>query len=117
MVVYENPAISYNSVRVYDGFLQVYNGGAQTITLTGLNVPSTPLSSSDAYMSTLTWEGDANLAITTGNPQGDYIKVNNITASAGVNRAANYWNGTISKNGSFITTKNPDFKNQLRKNY
>ena len=113
VVVYENPAISYNSVRVYDGFLQVYNGGAQTITLTGLNVPSTPLSSSDAYMSTLTWEGDANLAITTGNPQGDYIKVNNITASAGVNRAANYWNGTISKNGSFITTKNPDFKNQM----
>ncbi len=113
VVVYENPLVSYNSVRVYDGFLQVFNGGAQTITLTGLNVPSTPLTSSDAYMSTLTWEGDANLAVTTGNPLGDYLKVNGTTASAGVNRATNYWNGTISKNGSFISTKNPDFKNQM----
>jgi uncharacterized repeat protein (TIGR01451 family) len=113
VVVYENPLVSYNSVRVYDGFLQVFNGGAQTITLTGLNVPSTPLASSDAYMSTLTWEGDANLAVTSGNPLGDYLKVNGTIASAGVNRATNYWNGTISKNGSFISTKNPDFKNQM----
>ena len=113
VVVYENPLVSYNSVRVYDGFLQVFNGGAQTITLTGLNVPSNPLTSSDAYMSTLTWEGDANLAVTTGNPLGDYLKVNGTIASAGVNRATNYWNGTISRNGSFITTKNPDFKNQM----
>ena len=113
VVVYENPAISYNSVRVYDGFLQVYNGGAQTITLTGLNVPSAPLASSDAYMTTLTWEGDASLAITSGNPLGDYIKVNGTVAGIGVNRTTNFWNGTISKNGNFITTKNPDFKNQM----
>ena len=113
VVVYENPAISYNSVRVYDGFLQVYNGGAQTITLTGLNVPSAPLASSDAYMTTLTWEGDASLAITSGNPLGDYIKVNGTVAGIGVNRTTNFWNGTISKNGNFITTKNPNFKNQM----
>jgi len=113
VVVYENPLVSYNSVRVYDGFLQVYNGGPLTVTLTGLNVPSTPLVSSDAYMTALTWEGDANLAVTTGNPLGDYIKVNGTIASAGVNLAANFWNGTISKNGNFVTTKNPDFKNQM----
>ena len=113
VVVYENPAVTYNSVRVYDGFLQVFNGGAQIITLTGLNVPSAPLVASDAYMSALSWEGDANLAVTSGNPLGDYIKVNGTIASAGVNLAANFWNGTISKNGNFITTKNPDFKNQM----
>jgi uncharacterized repeat protein (TIGR01451 family) len=113
VVVYENATVPYNSVRVYDGFLQVYNGGAQTITLTGLNVPSAPLVASDAYMTTLTWEGDASLGITTGNPLGDYIKVNGATASRGVNRAANFWNGTISKNGNFVTTKNPNFRNQM----
>lgn len=113
VVVYENAAVPYNSVRVYDGYLQVFNGGPLSISLTGLSVPSTPLSSSDAYMTALSWEGDANLAVTTGNPQGDYIKVNGTIASAGVNLAANFWNGTISKNGNFITTKNPDFKNQM----
>ncbi|HMK04704.1 MAG TPA: T9SS type A sorting domain-containing protein, partial [Ferruginibacter sp.] len=94
-------------------FLQVFNGGAQTITLTGLNVPSAPLLASDAYMTTLTWEGDASLAVTTGNPLGDYVKVNGTTASLGVNRLANFWNGTISKNGNFVTTKNPNFRNQM----
>jgi len=113
VVVYENAAVPYNSVRVYDGYLQVYNGGAQTITLTGLNVPSAPLLASDAYMTTLTWEGDASLAVTAGNPLGDYVKVNGTTASRGVNRAANFWNGTISKNGNFVTTKNPNFRNQM----
>lgn len=113
VVVYENPAIPYNSVRVYDGYLQVFNGGPLSVTLTGLNVPAAPLNSSDAYMTAVTWEGDANLAITSGNPLGDHIKVNGTTASAGVNLAANFWNGTISKNGNFITTKNPDFKNQM----
>lgn len=113
VVVYENPTVSYNSVRVYDGFLQIFNGGPLSITLTGLNVPSTPLLSSDAYMTALSWEGDANLAVTTGNPLGDYIKVNGNIASAGVNLPANFWNGTISKNGVFVTTKNPDFKNQM----
>ncbi len=112
-VVYENPAVPYNSVRVYDGFLQVYNGGPLSITLTGLNVPSTPLISSDAYMTALTWEGDAKLAVTSGNPLGDYIKVNGTIAASGVNLPANFWNGTISKNGNFVNTKNPDFKNQM----
>ena len=27
VVVYENSAVSYNSIRLYDGFEQVYNGG------------------------------------------------------------------------------------------
>ncbi|MEP7256285.1 MAG: T9SS type A sorting domain-containing protein [Ferruginibacter sp.] len=113
VVVYENPVVSYNSVRVYDGYLQVYNGGAQTITLTGLNVPSAPLVSSDAYMTAMAWEGDASLAITNNNPMGDYIKVNGTVAGIRVNRTTNFWNGTISKNGNFVTTKNPDFKNQM----
>jgi len=113
VVVYENAAVAYNSVRVYDGYLQVFNGGPLSITLTGLTVPSAPLVSSDAYMTALSWEGDANLAVTSGNPLGDYIKVNGTIASSGVNLAANFWNGTISKNGNFITTKNPDFKNQM----
>lgn len=116
VVVYENASVSYNSVRVYDGFLQVYNGGSvttQSIQLTGLNVPATPVDPSDAYMSTMAWEGDANLGSSTGNPNGDFIKVNGQAVSNATNPIINFWNGTISKNGNHITTKNPDFKNQM----
>lgn len=121
VVVYENTSLPYSSVRVYDGFVQVYNGGSstnQSITLTGLNVPSNPLVSSDAYMTTMAWEGDANLAASASTPAGDYIKVNGYTVGEGVranavNPATNMWNGTISKNGAHITTKSPNYKNQM----
>lgn len=116
VVVYENPSVSYSSVRVYDGYLQVYSGGNvynQSITLTGFNAPSTPLAASDAWMSTMSWEGDANLAASSQNPAGDFVKINGYTVSNAVNPSTNFWNGTISKNGAHITTKNPDFKNQM----
>lgn len=116
VVVFENPDKSYSSVRIYDGFLQVYDEGSpvtQSITLTGLNVPSVPTNASDAYLSVMSWEGDANLAASWLNPDGDYMKVNGVKVSNTVNPVKNFWNGTISKNGAFITTKNPDYKNQM----
>jgi len=116
VVVYENTSKPYSSVRVYDGYLQVYDGGAsttQSITLTGLNVPSVPANASDAYMSVMAWEGDANLAASSGNPNGDYMKLNGVKVQNAVNPVVNFWNGTVSKNGAFVTTKNPDYKNQM----
>jgi uncharacterized repeat protein (TIGR01451 family) len=116
MIAYENTAVPLNSVRIYDGFAQVYSAGApvtQLVTLTGLNVPNNPLMLSDAVMSTMVWEGDANLAATTGNPAGDYIKINNIAVSNAINPVTNFWNGSISKNGAFVTTKSPNYTNQM----
>ena len=116
VVAYENLSQPYNSVRVYDGYAQVYNSGSISylnINLTGLNVPSSTLSASDAVMGTIVWEGDADLGTTNSNPAGDYIKINNTTVSNTVNPAANFWNGSISKNGAFVHTKNPDYTNQM----
>lgn len=117
VVVYENLTLPFSSIRVYDGFLQVYDDGAitsQTITLNGLNPPATFSLSSDAFMSTVSWEGDANLAASAGNPNGDFVKVNGTSASNAVNPVSNFWNGTISKNGAHLSgNKNPDFKNQM----
>ena len=109
VIVYENPTLNFNSLRLYDGFQQVYNGGAPlttTVTLTGLNVPSGTLSQSDAKMGVVAWEGDANL-------QGDFLKINGNTFSNGINSATNPWNGTISDNGVHVTTKNPNYTNQM----
>ena len=109
VVVYENNNISYNSVRIYDGFEQVYNGGSplsNTVTLTGLNVPSGNLESGDAKMGVLAWEGDANLTQ-------DYLKINSHLFSNATNQANNPWNGTITDNGVHVTTKNPNYTNQM----
>lgn len=116
VVAYENLAQPYNSVRVYDGYAQVYNTGAPTnlsITLSGLNVPSTPLTSDEAVLGTMSWEGDASLGASASNPDGDYIKINNIAVSNAANPVANFWNGSITKNGNFVTTKNPNYSNQM----
>jgi uncharacterized repeat protein (TIGR01451 family) len=109
VVVYENSSLSYNSVRVYDGFEVVYNGGydtTSTVTLTGLNVPSGSLSAADAKMGVVAWEGDANLS-------GDFLKINGYTFSNATNPADNPWNGTITDNGLHVTTKNPNYSNQM----
>ncbi len=116
IIAYENTALPFNSIRIYDGFSQVYNAGSpvtQIVNLSGLNVPNNPLLLGDASMSTMVWEGDANLGATTGNPAGDYVKVNGTTVSNAMNPITNFWNGSITKNGAFVTTKNPHYGNQM----
>lgn len=109
VVVYENTAVGFNSIRLYDGFQQVYSGGSSltnTVTLTGLNVPSGALASEDAKMGVVTWEGDANLKT-------DFLKINGNVFSNPTNPADNPWNGTITNNGVHVTTKNPSYTNQM----
>lgn len=109
VVVYENTALNYNSIRLYDGFRQIYdasNSTTSTITLTGLNVPSGSLSSGDAKMGVVAWEGDADL-------KKDFLKINGNLFSNATNQANNPWNGTITNNGAHVTTKNPNYTNQM----
>ena len=109
VVVYENSAVNYNSVRIYDGFEQVYNGSSSfttTVNLTGLNVPSGTLAAGDAKMGVLAWEGDANL-------NKDYLKINTHLFSNATNASDNPWNGTITDNGVHVATKNPNYTNQM----
>ena len=114
VVAYENPTMSYYSVRIYDAFLLVAaNSAPQTVTLTNLNAPNNTLAAADAYLSTFAWEGDANLAASGSNAAGDYLKINGNTYSDAVNPATNMWNGTISNNGTLVTTSNPNYKNQM----
>jgi uncharacterized repeat protein (TIGR01451 family) len=116
VVAYENPTQPFNSVRVYDGYAQVFNSGTPAtlnINLTGLNVPNNTLSPEEAVMGTMSWEGDANLGATATNMAGDFIKINNIAVSNTVNPVTNFWNGSISRNGAFVNTKNPNYTNQM----
>jgi uncharacterized repeat protein (TIGR01451 family) len=109
VVVYENPALNFNSVRVFDGYQQVYNGGSavtNSITLSGLNAPSGALASTDAVLDIMAWEGDARYT-------GDFFRINGSAYSNGINQPNNFWNGTISKNGVHVTSKFPNYTDQM----
>jgi fimbrial isopeptide formation D2 family protein len=109
VVVYENPTLNFNSVRVYDGYQQIYSGGnaiTNSITLNGLNVPSGALVSTDAKVGIMGWEGDAKY-------NGDFFKINNNSFSNTLNQVDNPWNGTITNNGVHVTTKFPNYTDQM----
>jgi gliding motility-associated-like protein/uncharacterized repeat protein (TIGR01451 family) len=109
VVVYENAGVPYSSVRVYDGFQQIYEHSAFTVTninLTGLNVPAGALTSKDAKLGIITWEGDAKY-------NGDLLGINGNNFSNAINPVNNVWNGTISDNGAHVTTKNPNYTDQM----
>ncbi|MEO5892498.1 MAG: T9SS type A sorting domain-containing protein [Ferruginibacter sp.] len=109
VVVYENPLLNFNSVRIFDGYQQIYNGGSattSTITLSGLNVPSGALVSTDAVLGIMGWEGDARY-------NGDFFRINGSIFSNGLNQADNPWNGTNTDNGVHVTTKNPNYTDQM----
>ncbi|WP_165836453.1 T9SS type A sorting domain-containing protein [Taibaiella soli] len=117
VVAYTNSVqTDFYSTRIYDGFLRVYAGGTPTTvgqTLTGFNAPANALVASDAYLTAFAWEGDANLGASSSNPAGDFLQINGNAYSDAVNPAANMWNGTISQNGVLVTSKNPNYKNQM----
>lgn len=116
VVAYENTALQYSSIRIYDGYLNVFNGGlpnTQSAVLTGLNVDTDAGGLVNAVMTAMVWEGDANLRETATNPAGDYLKINNNTFSNAVNPPTNMWNGTISRAGAFVTNRNPTYTNQM----
>jgi len=109
VVVYANSDLNYNSIRLYDGFEQIFSNGnlpTNTITLTGLNVPSGELQHGEAKMGVVAWEGDANLKT-------DFLEINGHLFSNTTNPSDNPWNGTITDNGAHVTTKNPNYTNQM----
>ncbi|MEO5942496.1 MAG: T9SS type A sorting domain-containing protein [Ferruginibacter sp.] len=112
VVAYENTNSLLNSVRIYHGYSQIAAQTSLSVTLSGLNVPNNSLAAGDAVMSTMAWEGDGNLGGSSNNA-GDYMQVNGVAVANAVNPATNFWNGSISKNGVSITTKNPSYRNQM----
>jgi uncharacterized repeat protein (TIGR01451 family) len=108
-VIYQNDDLNYNSVRLYDGFKQIFssdNSPFNTVDLSGLDVPSGALQPGDAKMGVVSWEGDANLKT-------DFLKINGNLFSNATNESDNPWNGTITDNGQHVTTKNPNYTNQM----
>ncbi len=57
-------------------------------------------------MGVLAWEGEASFT-------GDFLKINGNLFSNATNQSNNPWNGTITNNGVHVTTKNPNYTDQM----
>ena len=105
VVAYHDPTQPPRNLTVFDG-LGTVSGATPTldIPVSGFVTPSSgPVNTSLGFIA---WEGDRGST-------GDSAVLNSTTLSDATNPANNFFNSSISAFGSNVTTKNPNYVNQL----
>ena len=104
VVAYQDASQPARNLTIFDGFAQVDNGQTTTLPVSGFKTPLTgPV---NTQLGIVSYEGDLNLA-------GDALALNGTTLSDAAHSMANFFNSGISYLGSPVTTKSPDYRNQL----
>ena len=104
VVAYSDPDQPLRNLSVFDG-LKVVGGTQQLdIPLSGFKTPSS--GSVNTTVGVVAAEGDAGAV-------GDYLTVNDRLLTDAVHPSNNTENSTIANRGSFVTTKNPNWRNNL----
>ena len=104
VVVYGNSTLPLRNIAVFDGYQYVNSGNPVSITVNGFLTPlSGPVSTS---LGAVTYEGDWDLT-------GDVYNLNGVAMSDAVHASNNFFNSTISELGAHVTSKNPNYRNQL----
>ncbi|MEO1395214.1 MAG: proprotein convertase P-domain-containing protein [Cyanobacteria bacterium J06634_5] len=99
VVVYEDPTEPRRSLTVFDGYQFTGFGSSITNTLSGLRTP--PTSGFEVFMGAVAGDGEIDST-------GDFLAINGTRVSDALNASTNFFNGTISKFGSHITTRTPN---------
>ncbi|NVN90475.1 MAG: DUF11 domain-containing protein [Desulfuromonadales bacterium] len=104
VVVYGNYSLPLKNLAVFDGYQVVDSTHPVNINVNGF---LTPLSGTvNTTLGAVTYEGDLNLT-------GDVYNLNGVAMSDATHAVNNFFNSSISDVGSYITTKNPNYRNQL----
>ena len=104
VVAYADPAEPLRNLSVFDGLKVVSSSNYIDIPLSGFKTPST--GTVRTTMGVVAAEGDAGAT-------GDYLTLNNQPLTDAVHPSNNTENSTIANRGSLVTTKNPNWANQL----
>jgi uncharacterized repeat protein (TIGR01451 family) len=104
VVVYSDPTQPPRNLVVYDGYANVAGNTAVNITVNGFVTP--PAGVVNTKLGAVVYEGDLGLT-------GDSFQLNGTSLSDANNPATNFFNSSISSLGARVTTKNPDYVNQL----
>ncbi|MFF5079467.1 beta strand repeat-containing protein [Actinoplanes sp. NPDC000266] len=106
VVAYQNPNEAMHSLRVFDGF------GVVTSNDTSVNIPVTGFQTPDngtvnAKIGTVVYEGDLGL-------EGDNLKLDDVAVSDAANPATNFFNSTVSENGTLLNSgRSPGNRNLM----
>ncbi|MEM8610761.1 MAG: GEVED domain-containing protein, partial [Cyanobacteria bacterium P01_H01_bin.105] len=98
VVVYEDPAQPVRNISIFDGH-DVVRNSFKTFNLTGVRTP--PTSGFDVFMGAIANDGEID-------QPDDFLHINNNNITDGLNPANNFFNGTISKFGSHVTSRTPN---------
>ena len=110
VVVYSNSAELTRNVTVFDGF-QLVTGAGSTITIPVSGFLTPPAGTVDTALGVVAYEGDRGFT-------GDSLKLGPTLATLttmtnGQNPPDNFFNSTISRFGTLLSAKSPDYVNQL----
>ncbi|QOC22613.1 hypothetical protein IC757_00060 [Wenzhouxiangella sp. AB-CW3] len=104
VVVVEDPAEPFRRLSVYDGAANIAGSTTETVNISGLLTPSS--GSFTTRLGALVWEGDEGI-------ENDRFRLEGVDLSDPLNPVNNFWNSSITRLGTRISDKNPDFVNQL----
>lgn len=105
VVIFSNPDADCRNLCVFDGFVNINTGSSNVTTpITGFRTPAT--GTVNVALGAIAYEGDGGIS-------GDVFRLNGTNMSDALNPSNNFWNGTISRYGSYFTAKNPNYINQL----
>lgn len=104
VVVVQNPSLLLRNLRVYDGYALIDDALGASIVVPGL---TTPLSGTvTTRVGAISYEGDRGTT-------GDQLLINGTAISDAANPANNVANSSINRLGSNVSTKSPNYINQL----
>jgi uncharacterized repeat protein (TIGR01451 family) len=105
VVVYKDPAQALRNLVVYDGYASV-SSAPVNITVSGFLTPSAASGPVVSRIGVVAYEGD--VAYT-----GDNFQLNGNNLSDALSPVNDFFNSSITRLGSRVATKNPDYVNQL----
>ena len=104
VVVLKNPADNIRHLHVFDGFAVVTGTDTVNTNVSGFRTP--PGGTFATHIGMVAYEGDLGTT-------GDYFQVNGTTIDNPINPSDNFFNSSITRLGSQITDKTPNYVNQL----
>lgn len=105
VVISDNTQVPRN-MTVFNGYAIVKSGTNDNITTTVSGFLTPPAGAFSTQAGVLAYEGDKPYT-------GDNFQVNGIKLSDAVNPITNFFNSAITHLGAYVTTKNPNYQNQL----
>lgn len=104
VVAYSDPGLPVRNLAVFDGYVHIGSGQPADVTVDGFQTPSS--GEVRTRLGGVAFEGDRGVA-------GDRFRLDGTALSTAQRPVGNFFNSSITDGQSDVTTKEPDFRNQL----